>query len=67
MPYFLNAPASMAMNSGDYKSETAGTATLITLSGASAPSALAWGASNKTARGRKIVHRFMGRSCAKLA
>src|SRR6266576_752695 len=36
MPYFLNAPASMATNSGACSSDTAGTATLMTLSGISA-------------------------------
>src|SRR5919106_6757257 len=36
MPCFLKAPASMATNNGDCRSETAGTATLMIFTGVSA-------------------------------
>jgi hypothetical protein len=66
MPYFLNAPASMATKSGACSSDTAGTATLIVFSGVSAPDDEAEGNSTKAIREIRIVHRLIVRSFSQL-
>src|SRR5215470_2951146 len=63
MPYFLNAPASMATNRGACRSETAGTATLIIFSGVSAENVRASGDSKKAVREIRMSHCFIGCSC----
>ena len=56
----------MATNSGACSSDTAGTATLIVLSGVSAENDEAKGDSNKTVREIRIVHRVMGSSFSRV-
>src|SRR5215472_2350124 len=63
MPYFLNAPASMATNRGACRSETAGTATLIIFSGVSAENVRASGDSKKAVSEMRMIHCFIGCSC----
>src|SRR5918996_3676603 len=58
MPYFLNAPASIATNNGDCSSDTAGTATLMIFNGVSAAN-VANGDNKKIASENSIVHRFI--------
>jgi hypothetical protein len=62
MPYFLKAPASMAMNSGACSSDTAGTATLMTLSGVSAENSEKSGTSKKVGIEKRTVQNFISRS-----
>src|ERR1051325_11991094 len=59
MPYFLNAPASMATNSGACSNDTAGTATLMILVGASAANAGLSAASRKIASEIRTVRGFI--------
>src|ERR1043166_4741990 len=59
MPYFLNAPASIATNSGACSSDTAGTETLMTLSGVSAENEGLAGNPNKRIREASILPSFM--------
>src|SRR5688572_31629739 len=63
MPYLLNAPASMAMNSGPCSSDTAGTATLIILSGVSAGNVVVADARKTTVREKKLIQHFISCSC----
>src|SRR5262245_32757141 len=65
MPYFLNAPASMATNNGACRSDTAGTATLIVFNGCSVAKACRSDGS-KAIKEIRTIHRFMVRSFAKL-
>src|SRR5262245_3157276 len=66
MPYFLNAPASMATNSGACSKDMAGTDTLIVFSAISAEKVGADDENNKTVRKIWIAHRFMIRSFPQL-
>src|SRR5262245_51060141 len=59
MPYFLNAPASMATNRGACSSDTAGTDTLIVFSGVSAANVGAGSKSKKVIKEIGMVHDFM--------
>src|SRR4030095_13241837 len=59
MRYFLNAPASMATNRGACRSETAGTATLMTFSGTSAENVGVSSDSKNAVRKIRLVHRFI--------
>jgi hypothetical protein len=62
MPYFLNAPASMATNRGACRSDTAGTATLIFFDGISAANVGAGGEKSKAVRQIRIIHCVIGLS-----
>src|SRR5215475_4941840 len=66
MPYFLNAPASMATNSGACSSDTAGTATLIVFSDVSAVNVGAVGKNKKAIKEIGMIQRFMFRSFSQL-
>src|ERR1043165_8253214 len=59
MPYFLNAPASIATNRDACNSETAGTATLMTLAEISAETTRVAKFSQKTSAKIKIVKCFI--------
>src|SRR5262245_16527416 len=66
MPYFLNAPASMATNSGACSSDTAGTATLIVFSDVSAANVGAVGKNKKAIKEIGMIQRFMFRLFSQL-
>jgi hypothetical protein len=59
MPYFLNAPASSAVNSGACNRETAGTATLTIFSAVSAEKIAVGGDSKIPAKEIMMAHRFI--------